>query len=474
VGDLQAVLPRLADALGPGAVLTDPDVLRTFSTDAARFCPAGTAAGLVRVRSTAEVSTVLRLASRHRVPVVPQGARTGLAGGANAVDGCLLLNLERMNRILAIDPGEQIAVVQPGVVNATLSAAVAEKGLYYPPDPASWQNSTIGGNVATNAGGLCCVKYGVTGDWVRALEVVLADGSVLRTGRATAKGVAGYDLTHLFVGSEGTLGVVTEVTLALRPKAGTPLTSAAIFTDVEAACTAVNDYLSSGVRPSLLELMDGPTIKVVSAYRELGFPPETEAVLIAQSDDEHRAAADLDAFAEVCRRLGAVEVVVAEDPAEGELLVEARRLVGPAHESAGADLVDDVCVPRSRLADLLRGVARIGREYAVLVTCAGHAGDGNMHPAVVFDPADEDMTARALEAFGAIMRLGLDLGGTITGEHGVGLLKRTWLEAELGEVALAAHRSIKHALDPLNLLNPGKVLSMGRGSESKVGLIARP
>ncbi|HEX5993997.1 MAG TPA: FAD-linked oxidase C-terminal domain-containing protein [Jiangellales bacterium] len=453
------VIAQLAAELGPGAVLTDSDVLRTFSTDAARFCPAGVAAGLVRARSTAEVSTVLRVASQHRIPVVPQGGRTGLAGGANAVDGCLLLNLERMDRILAIDVGEQIAVVQPGVVNAVLSRAVGEKGLFYPPDPASSESSTIGGNVATNAGGLCCVKYGVTGDSVRALEVVLANGSVMRTGRATAKGVAGYDLTHLFVGSEGTLGVVTEVTLTLRPKAARPLTAAAIFTNAAAACTAVNDYLSSGVRPSLLELMDGPTIKVVSGYRALGFPPETQAVLIAQSDDEHRAAADLDAFAEVCRRLGAGEVVVAEDPAEGELLIEARRLVGPAHEAVGADLVDDVCVPRSRLADLLHGVARIGHEYEVLVTCAGHAGDGNMHPAVVFDPDDEAMRARALGAFGAIMQLGLELGGTITGEHGIGLLKRSWLEAEVGSVGLAAHRSIKHALDPLNILNPGKVLS---------------
>ncbi|MFE9693855.1 FAD-binding oxidoreductase [Micromonospora sp. NPDC005806] len=467
MGDVDAVLAQLVTELGPGTVLTDPDVLRTYSTDAARFCPAGTAAAMVRARSTAEVSTVLRLASQHRVPVVPQGARTGLAGGANAVDGCLLLSLERMNQILTIDSAEQIAVVQPGVVNAALSAAVAEKGLYYPPDPASWESSTIGGNVATNAGGLCCVKYGVTGDWVRGLEAVLAEGSVLRTGRATAKGVAGYDLTHLFVGSEGTLGVVTEVTLSLRPQANMPLTAAAIFTDVGAACTAVNEYLSSGVRPSLLELMDGPTIRMVSAYGKLGFPPETEAVLIAQSDDEHRAAADLDAFAEVCWRLGAGEVVVAENPAEGELLIEARRLVGPAHESVGADLVDDVCVPRSRLADLLRGVARIGQQHDVLVTCAGHAGDGNMHPAVVFDPADEEMTARALDAFGAIMRLGLDLGGTITGEHGVGLLKRSWLEAELGEVSLAAHRSIKQALDPLNILNPGKVLSMGESLSRK-------
>ena len=303
------------------------------------------------------------------------------------------------------------------------------------------------------------MKYGVTGDWVRGLEVVLADGSVMRTGRVTAKGVAGYDLTHLFVGSEGTLGVVTEVTLSLRPRASSPRTAAATFTDVVDACEAVNDYMSRGIRPSLLELMDGPTVEVVNRYRDLGYPDDTQAVLIVQSDDPSRAAEDLETFAEVCEAWRASEVVVADDPAEGELLVEARRLVNPAHEALGTDLVDDVCVPRARLADLLRGIAAIGREHGVLVTCAGHAGDGNMHPAVVFDPADAAETLRAQAAFGAIMRLGLDLGGTITGEHGVGVLKRDWLETELGEVGVAAHRAIKLALDPKNILNPGKVLS---------------
>jgi glycolate oxidase len=455
------IVAQLSAALGNGVVVSDPDILQTFAMDQARFCPAGTPAALVRPRSTADVSTVLRAASLAGVPVVPQGARTGLAGGANAVDGCLLLNLERMDRILSIDTAEQVAVVQPGVVNADLSRAVDDLGLFYPPDPASWETSTIGGNVATNAGGLCCVKYGVTGSFVRALEVVLADGTVLRTGRATAKGVAGYDLTHLFVGSEGTLGVITEVTLALRPSPARPRTAVSYFPDVTMACAAVNDVIALGVQPSMLELMDEATVRVVSRYRDVGLPDGTGAILLVQSDDAGTAVADLDTFVRVSRQRGATEALVAEDDAEATLLVEARRLVGPAHEALGAELVDDVCVPRARLADLLTEVAHIGQQHDVLVTCAGHAGDGNMHPSVVFDPLDDAMVARAQAAFGAIMRLGLDLGGTITGEHGVGLLKRDWLEAELGRAGLAAHRAVKESLDPLHILNPGKVLPPG-------------
>ncbi|MBU2693609.1 FAD-binding oxidoreductase [Pimelobacter sp. 30-1] len=448
----------LTAELGAGVVVTDADVLATNARDEAHFCPAGVPAALVRARSTADVVATLRIAGRYGVPVVPQGARTGLSGGANAVDGCILLSLTRMARIVEVDAGERIAVVQPGVVNAELSRVVAEQGLFYAPDPASWESSTIGGNVATNAGGLCCVKYGVTGDKVRALEVVLADGSVLRTGRRTAKGVAGYDLTHLFVGSEGTLGVITEITVALDPAPAPALTAAATFSDVADACHVVDAYMAAGARPSLLELMDGPTIAVVSAYRDLGFPAGTGALLLVSSDDPDRAAADLAAFAEVCARYDATEVVVAEDAAEADLLIEARRLVGPAHEPLGASLVDDVCVPRRALARFVQGVAAIGARHDVLVTCAGHAGDGNMHPGVVFDPADPAAAARAQQAFEEIMGLGLELGGTITGEHGIGTLKASWLARELGPVSLAAHRRIKDAFDPDGLLNPGKVL----------------
>ncbi|MEO7070524.1 MAG: FAD-linked oxidase C-terminal domain-containing protein, partial [Nostocoides sp.] len=235
-------------------------------------------------------------------------------------------------------------------------------------------------------------------------------------------------------------------------------TAAACFSDVVGACEAVNEYMSAGARPSMLELMDGPTLDVVSRFRDLGLPLGTRALLLVQSDDQAQAVADLEEFARVCTRRGAIEVLVADDDAEGELLIQARRLVGPAHEALGAEMVDDVCVPRARLADLLRGIARIGEDHDVLVTCAGHAGDGNMHPSVVFDAADAAMTSRAQGAFGAVMQLGLDLGGTITGEHGIGLLKASWLEAELGPVGLRVHRAVKDALDPTHLLNPGKVL----------------
>ncbi|MGI5440508.1 FAD-binding oxidoreductase [Streptomyces shenzhenensis] len=438
-------------------VTTDPDVLESHARDNAPLCAHGTAAALLRPTSTAQVAAVLELASRHAIPVVPQGARSGLAGAANAVDGCWLLSLERMNAVLEVDPVDRIAVVQPGVLNARLSRAVAERGMFYPPDPSSWEFSTLGGNVATNAGGLCCVKYGVTADFVRGLEVVLADGRVLRTGRRTAKGVAGYDLTRLFCGSEGTLGVITEITLALRPAAREPLTAIAFFPGTAAACATVTACMASGVVPSMLELMDRPSMDIVRGYRDLGFPPDADAMLIVQSDSAPPASADLARFAEIARSHGG-ETVVADDPSESRLLLEARRSVGPATELLGAYLSDDVCVPLGRLVDLVDGVEKIAAEHSVLITCTGHAGDGNMHPTVVFDPRDATQVHRAERAFDAVMELGLALGGTITGEHGIGLLKAAWLEKELGPVSLAVHRDMKALFDPAGILNPGKVV----------------
>ncbi|MFI6348645.1 FAD-binding oxidoreductase [Streptomyces sp. NPDC050560] len=454
-----AALAELAGLLPEGALVTDPDVLEAHRGDRAHFSTPGVPAALVRARGTEDVSAVLRVAARHRVPVVPQAARTGLAGGANAVDGCVLLSVERMNRILDIDTVDQVAVVEAGVVNAEFSRAVARHGLFYPPDPSSWEMSTLGGNAATNAGGLCCVKYGVTGDFVRGMTVVLAGGEVLHTGRRTAKGVAGYDLTHLFVGSEGTLGVITELVLALRPAAGTPLTAVGFFPTTAAACAAVSDYMADGTRPSLLELMDRPIIDVVSSYRDLGFPPDAGAVLIAQSDRGDLAPGDLKRFAAAAERCGG-DTLVSGDPAEAEMLLAARRLVGTAMESVGSYLADDVCVPRGRLAELVEGVAAIAERHGVRIPCVAHAGDGNLHPHVMFDPADEEEAARAHRAFGAVMDLGLDLGGTITGEHGVGSLKRDWLAKELGPVGLRVHRDVKRALDPYNILNPGKVVDL--------------
>ena len=448
----------LRDLLPDGRVFDDPDVLGAHSRDRATFCPSGTPAVLVRARSTEDVCTVLRWANEHRVPVVPQGARSGLSGAANATDGCILLSLEKMDQIVQIDRTEQVAVVQPGVVNGVLAEAVAAEGLFYPPDPGSRSISTIGGNVATNAGGMCCVKYGVTGDFVRGLEVVLADGRVMRTGRRTAKGVAGYDLTSLVVGSEGTLGIVTEITVALRPAEARPLTAVAFFPNIVDACRTVAGYLGEGHRPSVLEFMDRPTVDAVSRIADLGFPDGMGSMLIAQSDSGESARAELAAFERVAREHAAMDVVVADDPVEGEMLMQARRLVGDAHEHLGSQLIDDVCVPRRHLVDLVEGLHRLAEEHRVKVLCAGHAGDGNMHPVVVFDADDADETARAQEAFDAIMALGLELGGTITGEHGVGHLKRRWLAEELDPAALWAQRAIKATLDPHGILNPGRVL----------------
>jgi glycolate oxidase len=301
------------------------------------------------------------------------------------------------------------------------------------------------------------VKYGVTADFVRGLEVVLADGTVLRTGRSTAKGVAGYDLTHLFTGSEGTLGVITELTLALRPAAEAALTAVAFFADIAEACATVTEVMAEGPRPALLELMDRPSIDAVRRHRELGFPDDIGALVLTQSDRGERAGADLARFAATAARHGG-EPLVATDPVEASLLLEARRSVGIAIESLGTYLTEDVCVPRSRLAELVRGVGEIAARHELLITCTGHAGDGNMHPTVVFDATDPAQVDRAHQAFDAVMALGLRLGGTITGEHGVGVLKRDWLARELGPDALAVHHGIKKLFDPNNILNPGKVL----------------
>ncbi|MDX2972528.1 FAD-binding oxidoreductase [Kribbella solani] len=452
------LVTRLRSDLGDGAVVDDPDVLDSHRNDHATFCMAGVPRVLVRPAATSEVQAVMRVAAEFGVPVVTQGARTGLSGAANAIDGCLLLSTARMDRILEISVEDQVAVVQPGVVNAELSRAVLAKDLFYPPDPSSWEMSTIGGNIATNAGGLCCVKYGVTSDFVRGLEVVLASGEVVRTGRRAAKGVAGYDLTRLIVGSEGTLGVVTEATLALRPAPEAALTAAATFRSIEDGIAAAATVMASGLRPALLEFLDQPTLRAIQDYRDMGLPADVGSMLLAQSDRGVRAAEDVARIAQICTAHGAIDVAEASDAEESRMLLEARRLVNSALEPLGVTLIDDVSVARSQLVPLLRGIAAIAREYDVLICCPGHVGDGNMHPTVVFDRDDPAAEARALAAFGAVMELGLRLGGTITGEHGIGTLKARWLETELGPVGLELHRRIKQSFDPANLLNPGKVL----------------
>ncbi|MGW6536404.1 FAD-binding oxidoreductase [Streptomyces sp. NPDC055051] len=455
--DLQTLHAALRAGLPADAVLTDPDVTASYTHDMASFCDAGTPAVVVLPRTVEQVQHVMRTATGHRVPVVPQGARTGLSGGANASEGCVVLSLVKMDRILEIDPVDRVAVVEPGVVNAVLSRAVEEHGLYYPPDPSSWESCTIGGNIGTASGGLCCVKYGVTAEYVLGLEVVLADGRLLTTGRRTAKGVAGYDLTRLFVGSEGSLGIVVKAILALKPRPPAQLVLAAEFPSTDAACAAVCAIMERGHTPSLLELMDRTTVQAVNRTARMGLPETTEALLLCAFDTPDPTA-DLTAVGDICAAAGATEVVPAADAAESELLLQARRLSLTALETLRpATMIDDVCVPRTRLAEMLAGTTAIAENYALTIGVCAHAGDGNTHPVVCFDHTDEDESRRARESFDAIMALGLSLGGTITGEHGVGVLKKEWLARELGPVGLGIQREIKRVFDPLGLLNPGKL-----------------
>lgn len=447
-------LSGLIAELPDRTVVTDPDILASYRQDRARDPDAGTPLAVVRPRRTAQVQAVLRWASAHRIPVIPRGAGTGLSGGASAVDGAIVLSTEKM-RDITIDPVTRTAVVQPGLFNAEVKKAAAEHGLWYPPDPSSFEICSIGGNVATNAGGLCCVKYGVTTDYVLGLQVVLADGTAVRLGGPRIKDVAGLPLTKLFVGSEGTLGVVTEVTLRLLPPQHPACTVVATFGSVAAAAESVL-AITARIRPSMLEFMDAVAINAVEDKLRMGLDRTAAAMMVAASDDRGAAGADDAEFmAAVFAEHGATEVFSTADPDEGAAFVAARRFAIPAVEAKGALLLEDVGVPLPALADLVGGVARLAAHHELTISVIAHAGDGNTHPLIVYDPADAEMTRRAGQVFGEIMDLAIELGGTITGEHGVGRLKRPWLADQIGPEAMELHRRIKNALDPDGILNPG-------------------
>lgn len=454
---MSSALEDLVAALPEGSVVTDPDIVASYRHDRAADPDAGTALAVVRPRRTEEVQTVLRWATANGIAVVPRGAGTGLSGGATALDGAIMLSTERM-RDIAVDPATRTAVAQPGLLNAEVKAAVAEYGLWYPPDPSSFEICSIGGNIATNAGGLCCVKYGVTTDYVLGLQVVLADGTAVRLGGPRLKDVAGLSLTKLFVGSEGTLGVITEVTLRLLPPQHTPCTVVATFDSVQAAADAVVT-ITGRIRPSMLEFMDSVAINAVEDKLKMGLDRSAAAMMVAASDDRGPAGAeDAEFMAAVFTEAGATEVFSTSDPAEGEAFVVARRYAIPAVEAKGSLLLEDVGVPLPALAALVAGIEKIAAHHDLLISVIAHAGDGNTHPLIVFDPADVDMARRADVAFGEIMDLAVSLGGTITGEHGVGRLKKPWLAGYLGPEAMELNRKIKTALDPAGILNPGAAI----------------
>jgi glycolate oxidase len=412
---------------------------------------------VVSPATTEQVAAVVRVAAGTGIPVIPRGAGTSLAGGTIPVGGGLVVNLARMNRVLEVDKVNGVAVVEAGVVTAELQRTVEREGLFYPPDPASLNQSTIGGNVATNAGGPRCLKYGVTRDYVLGLTVVLADGRILRLGGKLIKNKTGYQLVQLFVGSEGTLGIITEVVLKLLPRPRYRATALAVFPRLDDAARSVNGILEAGILPVTLELMDNLTINVVEDYLQAGLPREAEALLILEQDGNHPEAVrdEVGQMAAICGELGASAVQVATDEADRQRLWQARR----------NKLGEDIVVPRSAIPEMVRRIRQIGQEYGFEIPVFGHAGDGNLHPNIIFDLRRPGELERVERAAAAIFRAALELGGSLTGEHGIGTLKREFLTEALGPDAVEVMRRLKAALDPKGLFNPHKVFPEGDGAE---------
>ena len=455
-GLLRALEARLPDV----RLLTDATDRESYRLDETAYYRAGLPLGVALPTTTPQVAALVAHCGEFGVPIVPRGAGTGLSGAAAGIEGALTIAFTRMNRVLEIDPRNLTVTTQPGVVNADLKAAVAAEGLFYAPDPASYETCTIGGNLGTNAGGLCCVKYGVTRDAVLGLEVVMADATILRLGGKNVKDVAGYGLIPLLVGSQGTLALVTEATLRLLPAPPPRATLIAFFGSLEAAGEAVAGLTAAGLRPVTLELMDRTTIRAVDDVHRLGLDRDAAAMLLVESDLPPGAAeAEVAAAVPVCEAAGSTAVFQAQDAQEAEWLRQGRRLAYRALEDLGVARMEDVGVPRSRVPELLREIGAIGERHQLTIGTFGHAGDGNLHPTFVLDRAEGDAAVVRLDAARAdLYEAALSLGGTVTGEHGIGAARRDWLVRQRGEDAVAVMRSIKRALDPHNLLNPGRML----------------
>jgi glycolate oxidase len=445
-------LPRLR-------LLTDEVDREAYRNDETAYLSAGLPLAVVLPETTAEVAALVRLAAAHRIPVVPRGAGSGLSGGAAGIEGGLTIALTRMNRVLEIDRANLVVVTQPGILNAELKKAVAAEGLFYAPDPASYEICSIGGNLGTNAGGLCCVKYGQTRDSVLGLEVVLADGRVIRTGGKNVKDVAGYALTHLFVGSQGTLGIITEATLRLHIAPPPRSTMLAFFPSVPAAGQAVAAIMNAGLHPVTLELLDHETILAVDDAFKLGLERDAAAMLLVESDLLPAAAeAELVTAIGACEGAGATSIVRAEDATEADWLRQARRLALRALEAQGIVRMEDVGVPRGRVPELLVAIQAAADRHGVRVATFGHAGDGNLHPNFIFDRDDPRAPELTETVRDEIFAAALALGGTVTAEHGIGLSRRAALVDQVGPDVIDVMRSVKAALDPLGILNPGRVI----------------
>jgi glycolate oxidase len=459
MGLSKEVLKKLGEVTGREYLLTDRESLITYAYDATGLSALPEA--VIFPETEGQISRILLLANEYGFPVVPRGAGSGMSGGSIPVSGGLVLSLARFNQILRIDPENFYGVVQPGVITAQFQEAVEALGLFYPPDPSSLRFSTIGGNVAECAGGARAVKYGVTRDYVLGLTAVLPTGEILKTGVKTAKGVVGYDLTRLLVGSEGTLGVITEVTLKLIPLPECRQTLFAAFPKLEDASKSVGAILKAGIGPSTLEFMDQGAITAVEAYLQIGLPVEAGAVLLIEIDGDREP---VERKTPACRELlesgGAGQVQTARSKEEAENLWLARRSISPAlYRLRPNKINEDIVVPRSEIPRAISGFREIGSRYGVLVVSFGHAGDGNIHVNILFDagiPGEED---RAREAVKEIFKLALELGGTLSGEHGIGLTKAPYLSMELNPLEQALMAKIKNLLDPRGILNPGKIIT---------------
>lgn len=456
----EATYRRLADIVGPGNVYRDPEDLLLYSYDGLLGIPTVWPQAVVRPGSTEEVVEVLRLAQKEKIPVVPRGAGTGLSGGAMPIQGGLVLSLNRMKAILEIDEDNMQAVVQPGVITAEFHQAVEARGLFYPPDPGSMTISTLGGNVATSAGGLRGLKYGVTRDYVMGLEAVLMGGRRIRTGGRTFKNVTGYDLTRLLVGSEGTLAVITEIILKLIPLPEARRSLQLIYDDVNKAARTVAAILRERVIPATLEIMDRMTIQVVEDFAHVGLPREADAMLLVEVDGaEETVERQLARVLEIARQEGAVDYKIARTEEEKIQVWNARRnSYGALARLSSTIITEDATVPRSKVPDMMRAIGEIAQKYAVTMSTLGHAGDGNLHPTINADKNNPEEMARVEKAVEELFQTALRLGGTLSGEHGISLAKKRFMPLAFSEDTLAVMRAIKAAFDPDNLLNPGKIL----------------
>jgi len=457
ISALQALLG--ADA----SLITDPDITSSYSRDQAPFAQSVPPMAVLLARSAEQISTVLRYASEHKIPVVTRGAGSGLAGGANSSADSIVISLEKMNQIISIDAENQIARVQAGVINLDLDTKVKELGLAYLPDPASRDWSTLGGNAATNAGGMCCVKYGVTSSHVRAAQVVLASGEIIELGKATKKSVTTYDLLHLFIGSEGTLGIITELTLNLEIRPQSPATLIATFPSVAKAAAASAQLLR--FKPSMLEIVDQTTLKAVEAWHPLGFEIAGSVLIMQLDENLHRCQEAL----EVCKNFDLIDGVFSEDPADTADLIRVRKMAYPALERMGATLLDDVALPITKIAEFVEKVEALSATSGLTIGIFGHAGDGNMHPLILYN-ANTPGDLEKCEAFGAdILKLCVEVGGCLTGEHGVGIEKRDLMTVQFTPVDLDAQMAVKDVFDPKWLLNPAKVFPLAASAQRRAG-----